>query len=507
MIFSPSAAAKSTHKTENSKKHPQYKLKKHLQDRAKKHPDIIKPVVLLGVVGEDELKGLLRFHHQPDWLTRVRVYGLLTLIDLVIRKLKKGVASISANLARSYVSKLRQSSHPGIVKEPLPLLCRIGVMAPVRPAVFAHVKTSAVYRLGEKYRGKERQIKVSLTPKLAAKRANAEQRYEQRLNRKYPHRQQLLKDLTTISFARESRIIIATGINGKGGDNLKRLVNAIDGHNHAVHHNERGQITTSIGNCPRELQRHLLLHGERTVSCDISHAHWNFLPLILVNRLRHVSHSTAREKYILDGWREHDRLTLLLSDRDFYQVWCVDPEHQAERDGKKKILNILLNKPNHECQHNYLYRRIADEFPITFRIIEDIKRKDHRNLVKQLHRFTADAIAAALLEIQEHGISAIPHVDALICQQKHSKRVCEVLGKQIFLASGVCARIGGSRYSPLTQEEEWALAFDEIAPSDDGMSYDAWEAIRMVKCTAALKLVRRCPPLFASIGLAAGRLI
>jgi hypothetical protein len=455
------------------------------------------------VVCEEDLKALLRFHKQFDWLTRVRVCGLLILIDFVIRKLKKGVASVSAELGRGYISKLRKGSHPDIVKEPLPLLCKIGILEVERPAVFAHIKTSAVYRLGEKYRGKQRQIKVSLTSKLAAKRANAEKRYQQRLNRKYPYRQQLLKDLTAVSFAPAARTMIAMGINGKGADNLKILLGAIDGHNHSVRHNERGQITTTIGSCPRELQRHLLLHGERIVSCDISQAHWNFLPLILTNRLRHISQETGREKYILDGWREHDRLTLLLSDSDFYRAWCVDAKDETERDGKKKVLNILLNRSNEECQRNRLYRRIADEFPITFRIIEDIKGKDHRNLAKQLQRFTADAIAAALFEVQRQGICAIPHVDALICQEKYSGKVRDVLGKQVFLRTGVCAKIGGARYSPLTKAEEQALAFDETAPSDDGMSYDEWEVVRIVKCAAALKLMRRCPPLFSTVGLAA----
>jgi hypothetical protein len=198
---------------------------------------------------------------------------------------------------------------------------------------------------------------------------------------------------------------------------------------------------------------------------------------------------------------------LFLSDSDFYRNWCVDPEDQTERDGKKKVLNILLNKPNQECRWNRLYRRIADQFPITFRIIEDIKGKDHRNLAKQLHRFTADTMTAALLEVQHQGICAIPHVDALICQQKHKKEVCAALGKQVFLRSGVCAQIGGTRYSPLTEEEEQALAFDETAPSDDGMSYDEWEAVRIVKCGAVLKLMRRCLPLFSTIALAALRMM
>ena len=238
-------------------------------------------------------------------------------------------------------------------------------------------------------------------------------------------------------------------------------------------------------------------------SCDISNAHWNFLPRILVNRLHHVSCEPHWEKYVNDGWREHNRLIALLGDGDFYRTWCVDPQNDGERDQKKNLLTILLNKKIEDCQRNFLYRRIRGAFPITFGIVEDIKRNDHRNLSKQLHRFTADAIAAALLEVQRKGIAAIPHVDALICQQKDRERVCKAIGKQIFEQTGVCCAVGGIRYSPLTEDEKQALAFDEIAASDDGMSYDEWEAVRIVKCVAALKLMRRCPPAFAPVALAA----
>ena len=184
-------------------------------------------------------------------------------------------------------------------------------------------------------------------------------------------------------------------------------------------------------------------------------------------------------------------LVPLLSDGDFYRTWCVDPQNDGERDQKKSLLNILLNKRNENCKRNILYRRIRAEFPITFRIVEDIKRSDHRNLSKQLHRFTADAIAAALLEVQREKIAAIPHVDALICQQKDQERVCEVIGRQIFEATGVCCSVGGIRYSPLTENEKQALAFDEIAPSDDGMNYDKWEEMRALKTAAVLKRIGR----------------
>jgi len=234
----------------------------------------------------------------------------------------------------------------------------------------------------------------------------------------------------------------------------------------------------------------LLLHGSPIVSCDISNAHWNFLPRILVNRLHHVSRKPRCENYVNGGWREHNRLIALLSDGDFYRTWCVDPQSEGERDQKKSLLNILLNQRNEDCERNILYRRIQAEFPITFRIIEDIKRTDHRNLSKQLHCFTADSIAAALLEMQAEGIASIPHVDALICQEKNRERVCEVIGRRIFDATGVCCVVGGIRYSPLTEDEKQALAFDEIAPSDDGMDYDEWEAMRAVRTAAMLKLTR-----------------
>jgi hypothetical protein len=310
------------------------------------------------------------------------------------------------------------------------------------------------------------------------------------LNQKYQYREQLRRDLNSISFAPAARPLIAKMLAGAGGDNVSRLVSAVDGRDHIIWTSERGQITTSIGSCPRDLRPYLLLGGKPTVSCDIANAHWNFLPLILAERLDFVSGSPRRQNYINDGWREHNQLVSLLSDGDFYRIWCADPQDDDERDGKKDILNILLNSRNEVCEHNALYRETRANFPITLRVLEDIKRKDHRTLAKQLHRFTADAIAGALLETQGEGIVAIPHVDALICQQKDRERVCEVIGRRIFEATGVCCVVDGIRYSPLTENEKQALAFDEIAPSDDGMDYDEWEAMRAVRTAAMLKLTR-----------------
>jgi len=484
------STTKIAHKTNPAKNRLHDKTKNRTHDSSKYRPDIIKPVSLCGVIDEFGLKALLKAHAQTNWCTRVRLQGLLLLIDYICRHLKNGTVTISSDLAHSFVSKLRIRNSEEVPTEPLLLLCKVGILRKVRPAVFAHIRSSAVYRFTNSYVTKRISFEVTLPPKLMSKLQSADARREKRLNRRYPFRRQLLVDLKALSFSSSARPVIAHGLGTEGSDNLKRLISAIDGPKHFVRVSERGQITTSISSCPRELRPHLLLRNEPTVSCDISHAHWNFLPLILANRLHHVEHEPAGEDYVRQGWREHDRLISLLNRGDFYREWCVDPQNDQERDEKKGLLNILLNMRNEKCEQNVLYRRIRDRFPITFRTIEDLKRNDHRNLSKQLHRFTADTIAAALLELQGQEIAAIPQVDALICQARHRTTVCEAIGKQIFQSSGVCCSVVGIRYSPLNEAEKRALAFDEIAPSDDGMTYDEWEAARRAKGNAALKLMR-----------------
>jgi hypothetical protein len=161
-----------------------------------------------------------------------------------------------------------------------------------------------------------------------------------------------------------------------------------------------------------------------------------------------------------------------------------------EREKKKKTLNMLLNRSNDYCRTNALYRWLQRTFPITFPIVEDIKRKDNRNLSKQLHRFTADVIEAALLEVQGKGIAAIPLVDSLTCETQNRAAACDAIGKAVFAMAGVCCRVGGTRYTPLTPTEAQALSYDECAPGIDHMTYDEWEEMRLVKSDAAHKLLR-----------------
>ena len=226
---------------QESKNRPHDTTKNRPQDRTENRPDIINPVSVLGVADDDSLKALLRCKGQTAWCSRVRRLGLLLLIDYIYRNLKKnGTIAISADFAHSFVSKIRKKRDRNTIAEPLCLLCTIGVLRKIRPAVFAHVKTSAVYCFADHYRKTRLRFAVDLPPKLANKLKFAAQRYETRLNRKYPFRKQLLVDLAAISFSPSARPLIAAELSGKNFHNLRALVTAIDGGNHFVRVSERG---------------------------------------------------------------------------------------------------------------------------------------------------------------------------------------------------------------------------------------------------------------------------
>ena len=100
--------------------------------------------------------------------------------------------------------------------------------------------------------------------------------------------------------------------------------------------------------------------------------------------------------------------------------------------------------PNRKIVENGFYQWMKGTFPTTFSTIEAIKRADHRNLSKQLQRFTSNAINGALCQCQREGIASIPQTDAIICKQSDQERVREIIGKHVFReSSGVRCKVNG----------------------------------------------------------------
>jgi len=275
----------------------------------------------------------------------------------------------------------------------------------------------------------------------------------------------------------------------------ERVLHAIEQDKHSVRVTDRGQIVTSISSCPRELKPSLLLDGIPTVICDIAYAHHCFLPRLLLDRIAYVRRTHGDAAYLAALEAERARLTAVLSQGDYYRKFCRDGGDDAERQQKKNLLNMLLNWPNEKCLRNALYCRLKQLFPRLVDVMEDVKRKDHRNLSKQLQRFTADVVSGALEEIQAAGIPVIPDVDALICQEHHRHIVCTVLGRHMYgVSGGVCCKVNGVRYSPDADIDLRLLTWDEESSEDGGqLGYDEWEAKRDRKTIAVLAVLGRVP--------------
>lgn len=436
------ATQKSTHRTVSPKKAPTGHAKKAPTGRNKKAPTYYSPVRVYGVVSVVVLKSMLSGHAQDKWSGN-RAYGLLALISWFCHQGARPVR-ISAALADQYVSPIKRPEHRGTICEPLKLLCHLGLIEKTAPAVFAHVKISAEYRLAPAFAGKVHRFTELLPPFIAHKLQTAEERKQKRLETAYTFRKPLLADLDRLGLAPAARQIIAgLTLTKRGGSGLQNIVAAIDGRMHKISVDSCGTITTSISSLPRDLKPHLTIDGEATASCDVSHMHHCFLPRILSDCIEHLrTHHPERDLSTMQA--EHKRLVLALSGLDYYRSWCDDPADDDERSKVKTAACTVLNMTNRIANAIELYQRMKRNFPHTFTTIENIKGADHRNISKQLRRFTSNAINDALVEIQNEGIAAIPQVDAIICRERDQDRVREIIGKHVFReSSGVRCKVNG----------------------------------------------------------------
>ncbi len=372
------------------------------------------------------------------------------LVKQLFRKKSTNRVSVSGDLARSYISKIARPQFPHTSREPMAVLCQIGVLVLVQKAMTFHVQTSTVFSLSQNYVGRKLStFNMPLPPKLREKRRTAPDRFERRLRERQPFREQLWKDLGRVGFEDSARSLIALTVNDpKLSASVRRLLGAVDGKKHLIRVNQCGQITTSLHSCPRELKPHLAIDGQETVNCDVGNAHPVFLPRLIADRVSYLRLNGVVAD--LNSYeQESQRLIRILSTEDFYRHWCSDRSDDDERTRVKKTFALVFNANWRMYSGNPVFRAFAREFPMTSLIIEAINRDDHRNLSKQLQRFTADALTDALLRLQSSRIPAIPHVDAIICKASHRQIACEIIGHAFFLESGgVCCSVDDIRYLP-----------------------------------------------------------
>ena len=281
---------------------------------------------------------------------------------------------------------------------------------------------------------------------IKTKIADAPARLAKGLNERWPFRAKLLHDLAVVTIPTSANATIDILMaNAKKRLATRAALAAIASRDHTVRVKPSGLIVTSLISCPRELKPQLLIAGEPVALCDISSAHWMFLPRILWNRIEFCRNRGDSEHELEAMKSELSRLIALCSFGSFYATMCREGASTEEIKNKKKLVNVLLNSPQ---PRNPIWRGLHRVFPLCFRIIDTIKKDDHRNVSKQLQHFTANAVSAALLDMQSQGLPAIPDTDCLIVREQDRQAACIAVGKAMYAETrGVYVTVGGVRYS------------------------------------------------------------
>ena len=401
-----------------------------------------------------EIGALLVRKGQKPWRTRTRLSGLLALLNHVRLAIKKSQrpkdegVPCSNRLARGYCSQLR-SKIAGVESEALPLLLRVGILELVAPAkVNQYTKQSARYRIAPdwqrvKFEATDHQTNACTRKKLS----NASERLEMGMNRHWQFRAQLLRDLSRITISESGEAEVDKLKLGTARSSSLAVVAAIATREHTAKVKGSGLIVTSLISCPRSLKPHLLIDGEPVALCDISSAHWMFLPRLVSDRIAYMVKRGDHPASMKSLRAEMSRLIELCSSGRFYESTLPEGATPETIKARKNLLNILMNSPKAIAARNVVWSHLRRRFPHCISIIDAIKRDDHRNISKPLHHFTANAITAALLDMQAQGCPAVPDTDCLIVRQRDHAAACRAIGEAVFAESrGVHATVGGIRY-------------------------------------------------------------
>jgi hypothetical protein len=400
---------------------------------------------------------------QTPWLTRCRLSALLALLSHVAASIKKSQISkasgipCSSRLARGYCSPLRGAPN-GVEKEPLGVLVHVGILEISTPAkVNAYSKASACYRIAQAYHGtKFTAVDGETTDCIKRKLEQSPARLEKGLNSHWPFRSQLLRDLAAVTVAgtQDAHGAVDGLLKSKARPSTTNALNAISTREHTVKVKPSGLIVTSLISCPRLLKPHLLIEGEPVTLCDISSAHWMFLPRIVSNRIEYCRRRGDDENGLAPLNAELGRLIELCSSGSFYESTLSSTCTADDIKRRKKLLNVLLNSPSTKAAKNCVWQSLRRQFPLCIGIIDSIKRDDYRLISKQLQHFTANAITAALLDMQAKGLPAIPDTDCLIVRERDREAACLAIGAAMHAETrGVCVTVAGIHYVPASSHQ------------------------------------------------------
>ena len=444
------AAAEKTPQTELVEKSSPYGSRKSSPYTANNHPTnqyMPKGMYLeiSGVLGLNELETKLSNAGWQCWTTPIRLKGLLLLIADAADRAKHGVFPFSNDRSRLLCSSLppRTAAAHNAPREGLLVLTALGVFELVQAGRRLPVARAAEYRVGQNYAKRGRlNIQLNVTPGQAERWHNRHERILNDYEKNNPIIAAVREAAARMEFSAqgmEALLRLPTPAPNLVGA-AERCYRWLQQPSERLRLDGASTLHSPISSCPKVIRPLLLLDGQDVVESDIPGAHITMLTKLygeqFLGRL-HIEHTPE------DAQRERQELIAHIESGDVYAG-----STPAERKKNKLTLLTSLNMALKAQMAMPVTHDLLAHRPILKAVICAVKRKDYRALSGYLQRWTSDVVNESLLALHARGIPSIPIVDCLMVRRQDEATAREELSSRLYVSTGVCAKVGGIRYTP-----------------------------------------------------------
>lgn len=400
-------------------------------------------VVVSGILSMEELDKLLGRGGWKAWRSRVRVNGLLLLVADALERAKAGRFTFGRDRARLLCSSLPRSlvlaSEP---REGLTVLTGLGVFVRDEIGCCYPCARTSEFHLGGKF-AKRPPFKISLSLGNAMRRKWKERndRVIQAFENKNPIIGIVRVVASRLKFP-QSGLEAVLRLRSSDPDEFpsaERCFKALDGGLFKLTLDQMGTLHSPVSGCPRSVRPELVMDGEDTVEVDISGAHVVVLPKIFDQPFLKFYGIAVHPRKVAE---ERKSLIATVQSGD---VYGGDGPDRKQR--KKDLLTSLNIEAKIQMAMDVTERLLAGH-PILRKVLWEVKRKNHRDLSQWLQRWVSDIVNPSVLALHENGIPSIPIVDCLLVRKRDQKSAVDELLRRLFEATGVCAMVGGVRYTP-----------------------------------------------------------
>ncbi len=393
------------------------------------------------VVSVGEMEKLLVKAGWWEWMSPVRVCGLLLLVADAVDRMESGEFDFSRNRARCLCSSLPKSLRFGAPREGLAVLTGLGIFQLVSVGTSYPRARPSVFCFGERYASRSRfQVVLPLTPARADKWHRRDERVREIYERDNPVIGAVRRAAGRATLSNEGlreMLRLRTTV-PDSYDAALRCHDWLNAQTKEVGHDKTKTVHTPISGCPKrkaDIRQHLRLDGEAVAEVDISGAHLVVIPKVYEPAFlkRYGVPHTAT-----DAEEEKKSLVAMIESGDVYGGGAHD-----ERNKRKKEVLTSLNMDAKVQMAMEAATDLMESRPILRATMWAVKKYSHRDLSPWLMRWVSDIVNGAVVALDAEGIPSIPIVDCLMVRQRDEDRARQELSSRIFEATGVRATVAG----------------------------------------------------------------